>query len=130
MGAPSQQYVARVRSLSVNGQSVNAALPIYAMIDSGSTGLFMTHNLFYPLQEEAHGWRSAAVEFECSDGGRCQLTADRSSPLFLCFPTRFPWFDETRGYLVVLGMAFLQDTSLAIDMDASLMQICQSKLEA
>jgi len=131
MGAPSQQYVAPVARLSINGQPLDTAdLPIYAMVDSGSSGLFMTHNLFYPLIEEARGWRSAAVEFECSDGARCTLSADRSNPQFLCFPTRFPWFDESRGFLIVLGMAFLQDTAITVDTDTNLMQICTTKLEA
>jgi hypothetical protein len=123
MGAPSQQYVARVKSLLVNGQLVRSGLPIYAMIDSGSTGLYMTESLFYPLQRESRGFRSCTVEFETGSGSLTSLTASRASPLFLCFPTRFPWFDEQAGYLLVVGMAFLDDAAVTIDMDRSEMLV-------
>ena len=123
-GALAQQYIARVRRLTVNGEVVRTSKPIFAMVDSGSTGLFMTERLFYPLQEEARGWRSCEVELEARGGLVCRLSAGRSSPLFVCLPTRFPWLDDIgKGHLLVLGMAFLEGRSVSVDMDRSLMQI-------
>ena len=123
-GALAQQYIARVRRLTVNGEIVRSSKPIFAMVDSGSTGMFMTERLFYPLQEEARGWRSCEVELEARGGLICRLSAGRPSPLFVCLPTKFPWLDDIgKGHLLVLGMAFLEGRSVSVDMDRSLMQI-------
>lgn len=122
-GALAQQYIARVRNLQVNGRDVRASKPIYAMLDSGSSGMFMSDELFYPVQEETRGWRTCEVALAGRGGQSYTLSAGRSSPLFLCFPTRFPWFHSTDGYLVILGMAFLTGHAMTVDMDASLMQI-------
>uniref|UniRef100_A0A061S7T2 Uncharacterized protein n=1 Tax=Tetraselmis sp. GSL018 TaxID=582737 RepID=A0A061S7T2_9CHLO len=87
LGAPSQQYVARVRRLHINGRPVLTDRPVYAMLDSGSTGLFVTDTLFYEILMMIESWHSCRVELAARDGTCQALAASRSSPLFMCLPT-------------------------------------------
>ena len=125
LGAPSQQYVVQLSAVYVNGRRLTALLPdgrpapLYGMLDSGSTGLFVSERLFYSLQREAGGWRSCDVEFQTVSGVTQRLSAARPDPQFLAFATDFPWLAEEEGYMFVLGMAFLEGTSMAVDMQES-----------
>ena len=125
LGAPSQQYVVQLSAVYVNGRRLTALLPdgrpapLYGMLDSGSTGLFVSERLFYSLQREAGGWRSCDVEFQTVSGVTQRLSAARPDPQFLAFATDFPWLAEEEGYMFVLGMAFLEGTSMAVDMEES-----------
>jgi hypothetical protein len=115
--APVQQFVGKVKSFYINDRLVRTGgsnQPIYAMIDTGTTGLFVVENMFYPLQKESKGWRSAEVDFETSSGKIVTLRASRPSPLFLVFPTKFDWLPPDAN-LIILGVAFLQDSVLTID---------------
>jgi len=123
LGAPSQQYVARVRRLHINGRPVLTDRPVYAMLDSGSTGLFVTDTLFYEILMMIESWHSCRVELAARDGTCQALAASRSSPLFMCLPTRFPWLGSEEGHMLVLGMCFLQGRTLSVDVETSLMQI-------
>eukprot|EP00854_Cymbomonas_tetramitiformis_P021151 gene21151-25404_t len=120
-GAPVQHYIALVESFIVNGSRVRTPRPIYAMIDTGSSGLYITENMYYDLQREARGWRSAEVAFTTKQGNRISMKAARPNPLFLCLPASFPWLPEESAYLIVVGIAFLENTVLTLDADESKM---------
>ena len=59
--APVQQFVGKVERFFVNGQLVRTSTPIYAMIDTGTTGLYIVESMFYDLQRQAKGFKSAEV---------------------------------------------------------------------
>ncbi|GAB5356035.1 hypothetical protein AAMO2058_000256400 [Amorphochlora amoebiformis] len=108
MGSPVRHYIVRVDHLSVNGQEVRSNIPILAMVDTGTTGLYMSEGLFYKILPESKGFRSCDVAVKTAGGHVHKLTASRPDPYFLAFPISFPWLDEKRAHIVVLGLAFLE----------------------
>ena len=96
------------------------------MLDSGSTGLYVSERIFYSLQREAGGWKSCDVEFSTASGGVCRLSASRASPKFMAFATDFPWLEEEEGHMFVLGTCFLEGTSMVVDAELSRVLITKS----
>jgi hypothetical protein len=122
IGAPSQQYCVRLSSVFVNGKKLVSLMPdgspapLYGMLDSGSTGLFLSERIFYSLQREAGGWRSVELEFETASGSTQRLSSSTStSDKFLAFATEFPWLSEEEGHMFVIGTCFLQGMTMTID---------------
>ena len=93
------------------------------MLDSGSTGLFVSERIFYTLQRQAGGWKSCQVEFATASGGTYTLSAGRASPKFLAFATDFPWLGEEEGHMFVLGTCFLEGLHMEIDTELSRVMI-------
>uniref|UniRef100_A0A7S1NV54 Peptidase A1 domain-containing protein n=1 Tax=Eutreptiella gymnastica TaxID=73025 RepID=A0A7S1NV54_9EUGL len=119
--APVQQYVCRLDGMVVNGQAVRAPGPIFAIIDTGSTGMFINEEFFFPLQRQARGFSSIDVSIRTADDQLIKLSASRADPQFLVLPTSFPWLPRDGTYLLVLGLCFFRQHALTIDMLSSLM---------
>ena len=115
-GAPVAVYAVKVQRLVVNGEVIKAPRPIVAIIDSGTTGISISDDLFdsglLPAQ-----WRDARIELGPTERGRGSTVALEASirnrrppspgvpaspvPLsseeydefpLVCTPVRVPWF--------------------------------------
>eukprot|EP00472_Partenskyella_glossopodia_P010356 CAMPEP_0197516380 /NCGR_PEP_ID=MMETSP1318-20131121/1277_1 /TAXON_ID=552666 /ORGANISM="Partenskyella glossopodia, Strain RCC365" /LENGTH=382 /DNA_ID=CAMNT_0043065097 /DNA_START=152 /DNA_END=1300 /DNA_ORIENTATION=- len=117
MGAPVRHYVVRVGNLNVNGRTVSSSKPIYAMIDSGTTGMYISDGLFYPVLRDFRGFRECEVDLLTEKGNSKTLKASRPDPQFLVFPVNFPWLDESKAHLIVLGLAFMDRYEVTFDVD-------------
>eukprot|EP00241_Pyramimonas_parkeae_P007081 CAMPEP_0114236328 /NCGR_PEP_ID=MMETSP0058-20121206/6782_1 /TAXON_ID=36894 /ORGANISM="Pyramimonas parkeae, CCMP726" /LENGTH=311 /DNA_ID=CAMNT_0001348263 /DNA_START=267 /DNA_END=1202 /DNA_ORIENTATION=- len=122
--APVQHYVVLLQNLVVNDRLVRTSEPIYAMIDTGASGCFITENMFYPLQRQARGWRSMEVDITTYRGETVTLSARRPDPLFLVLPATYPWLPSDAN-LIVLGLSFLRNSKITLDLLQSKMLLRQ-----
>jgi len=72
MGAPVKHYVIKIQHLNINSQIIESVgfgggggvvgrRPLYAMIDTGSTGLYISQKLFYSLLRSSKGFKECEV---------------------------------------------------------------------
>ena len=143
MRAPDLKYACKLSRLVVNGREVVLDAPAVAIIDTGNTGLTVSRELYdsYPqLCDE----RAATVRLELPTerGGVCALEAsvrrrrpaavgippyegDMAAPEFDEFglvvsPVPIRWGSGKGGtpYVLFVGLAFLWQRQLTIDVDA------------
>jgi hypothetical protein len=122
-GSPVEHYATRVVSLRVNGLDIRPAdgKPTFAIFDTGTTGLAISGALWDEclaryVKGQGAPWSSVVdIDMQANQGGRpITMSVDRP------FPTtpiqQIPWtkFD---GHLVVLGLAFLEQRALTVDVD-------------
>mmetsp|Transcript_1039 Transcript_1039/g.1469 ORF Transcript_1039/g.1469 Transcript_1039/m.1469 type:complete len:154 (+) Transcript_1039:98-559(+) len=117
LGAPVKHYIVPVRNLVVNGKSIKSELPILAMVDTGTTGLYISDKLFYKILPESKGFRSCEINIPTEQGNLATLTASRPDPHFLVFPVSFPWLNESKAHMIVVGLAFLDKKQVTFDLD-------------
>jgi len=117
MGSPVKHYISRVDTLRINGEQIRSNLPIYAMVDTGTTGMYISDTLFWDVFKQAKGFRNCQVDLKTEKGHNKPLFASRPDPNFLVFPVNIPWLDERKAHLLVLGLAFLEGSELTFDVD-------------
>ena len=141
--APDLKYACKVSRLLINGRAVPNDAPVVAIIDTGTTGLTISQEL-YDSTPQLYAERAAAVRIELptEQGGICALEAsvrrrrsaatgipsvdvDLAAPEFDEFPlvvspVPIRWGSGKRGtpYVLFVGLAFLWQRQLTIDVDA------------
>eukprot|EP00466_Bigelowiella_natans_P008703 jgi/Bigna1/82880/fgenesh1_pg.98_\ len=117
IGSPVKHYITRVENLVINGEKIRSDLPIYAMVDTGTTGLYISDEFFYNILRRSKGFRNCRVDVKTERHNLQSLSASRPNPHFLVFPVKFPWLDESKAHLIVLGLAFLENGEITFDVD-------------
>ena len=140
--APDLKYACRVKRLLVNGREVRLDSPTVAIIDTGTTGLTLSQQL-YDSRPELYAERAAAVRIELTTerGGVCVLEAsvrrrrsaatgipsvdvDLAAPEFdefplIVSPVPIRWGTGRAGtpFVLFVGLAFLWQRQITIDVD-------------
>jgi len=140
--APDLKYACRVNRLLVNGREIRLDAPTMAIIDTGTTGLTLSKEL-YESQPDLSAVRVAAVRIELptEKGGSCVLEAsvrrrrsaatgipsvgvDLAAPEFdefplIVSPVPIRWGTGRAGtpYVLFVGLAFLWQRQVTIDVD-------------
>ena len=120
-GDPTLHYTAVVKSIYVNGNpfvSSKKKKPIYAIFDSGVSQFVVCQELFDERYAAARAnrerslWGEVEISFESAEGKPITLTATKplTTPL-----GESPW--KVNGYLVVIGLSFLNNNKLLFDLD-------------
>ena len=148
VNAPDLKYAARVERVLINGRVLPLDAPAVAIIDTGTTGLTLSEEL-YEARPELYAERAASVRIELQDeqGGLQALEAsvrrrrpdaagipsvdvDLASPEFDEFPlvvssVPIRWGTGKRGtpYVLFVGLAFLWQRQVTIDVDARRMMV-------
>ena len=140
-GAPDLKYALKVSRFLVNGRAVRIDHPVVACIDTGTTGLQVSTTLYYsdhlplPIQTarlEFVTERGSVEVLEASVRRRRPQSQDipsidiaASAPEFdefpfIVSPTPIGWGDGRgiRPYVIFVGLAFLWQRRLTIDVDA------------
>lgn len=141
-GAPDLKYACEVKRLLINGREVLLDAPTVAIVDTGTTGLTLSEEL-YESRPEFYAERAAAVriELQTDKAGICALEAsvrrrrsaatgipsidvDLASAEFDEFPlvvspVPIRWGTGRRGtpYVLFVGLAFLWQRQVTIDID-------------
>jgi len=120
-GDPTQHYTARAKSIKVNGSFLarGDGKPIYVIFDTGVTGLVVSRELFDERyitarsRRERNLWGDVSVSFKSKMGKTVELSA--ISPVTTVLPEMpLKNFD---GHLVVVGLSFMDDNILTVDID-------------
>ena len=123
---PTIHYVAVASSITVNGSrlaSTSQKGKLYVIFDTGCSGMTISPDLFeeqYSLarsQKAKNVWDKVDVEFKTSSGSSIILTAKR--PITTPLISNSPWGKKLKGHLIVLGLSFLDDLKITIDIDKS-----------
>eukprot|EP00747_Dinoflagellata_sp_TGD_P004229 gnl/TRDRNA2_/TRDRNA2_110911_c1_seq1.p1 gnl/TRDRNA2_/TRDRNA2_110911_c1~~gnl/TRDRNA2_/TRDRNA2_110911_c1_seq1.p1 ORF type:complete len:394 (-),score=45.18 gnl/TRDRNA2_/TRDRNA2_110911_c1_seq1:62-1075(-) len=124
LGAPVFHYAVKVQQLFVNGQLFTAAdRPIYAVFDSGTSGLMVNRDLFDAAEFEL-GVLEVEMRFKAEDGSKVVVSSSRrickNKCLFLCLPIDIPWAGvPQKAHVIFVGVAFLLNQGkITIDADA------------
>lgn len=143
--APDLKYACKVSNLLINGRPVKLDAPTVAIVDTGTTGLTVSEQLFDRLTAQPVG--AVRIELKTESGGVCALEASvrrrRSAPTGI--PSvdanlAAPEFDEFplivsqvpirwgtgRGgtpYVLFVGLAFLWQRQVTIDIDRRRLQV-------
>ena len=120
-GDPTLHYTAVIKSITVNGNpfvSSKKKKPIFAIFDSGVSQFVVCQELFDERYAAARAnrerslWGEVEISFESAEGKPITLTATKplTTPL-----GESPW--KVDGYLVVIGLSFLNNNKLLFDLD-------------
>ena len=116
-------YVGVASSLNVNGYNLASSSrrnKIYVIFDTGCSGMSISTSLFnkrYSIARERREnnlWGNVDVEFNTISGGEVSLSAKR--PITTTLDDQ-PWGKKLDGYLVVLGLAFLDGRKMTVDIE-------------
>jgi hypothetical protein len=123
-GDPVQHYVSKLKSIFINGQQLipRDKRPIYAIIDTGTTGMVVSKELYDQRYIEARERRERKLW-----GGEVELTFETEmkntksikavKPLTTPFDPKPNW-KKFKGHVIVVGLSFLEDQQITIDIDA------------
>jgi hypothetical protein len=128
-GDPVLHYTARANSVMVNGAPLGAShqgrrrpssVPIYVIFDTGVSGMVVSKELLDERYQTARErrernlWGNVQVSFPTRQGNTITLEATKplTTPL-----GQVPWPKFKNAHLVVLGLAFLDQHKLTIDID-------------
>jgi hypothetical protein len=124
-GDPTIHYVAIASSINVNNVTLASTSrkdgKLYVIFDTGCSGMTISPELFdkqYSLarsQKAKNVWDRVEVEFETASGEQVTLSAKR--PIATPLVSDKPWGKRLDGHLIVLGLAFLDDLKMSIDVD-------------
>ena len=128
-GDPVSHYTVKVKEMMVNGCPLSGSgKPIYAIIDTGVTGMVISQELFterYALRrkrKERNMWGDVKISFRTARGGTLSLTA--AKPITTVFRPELVWKRfQNHAHVIVLGLALLDDNKLTIDIDKEKMWI-------
>lgn len=122
-GDPVQHYVSKLKSIFINGQQLipKDKRPIYAIIDTGTTGMVVSKELYDQRYIEARERRERKLW-----GGEVELTFETEmkntksikavKPLTTPFDRKPNW-KKFKGHVIVVGLSFLEDQQITIDID-------------
>lgn len=122
-GAPVQFYAAKASALYANGRRVDQFLdknkPLIVIFDTGVTGAQLSTELFDILGP----LRQLRLDFDASYGDRSVSVAARrkDNARFIVTPVDLPWRNQAKCYVVALGLAFLDQHRLTVDVDRNRM---------
>jgi hypothetical protein len=125
---PVNHYTAQAKGVEVNGfpLAANDGRPIYVIIDTGVTGMVVSRELFderYTSARQRHErnlWGNVTISFKTAQGKLVDVSAKK--PLTTPFDPQVTW-KKFRGHLIVLGLAFLDNNKITIDIDDSRLMI-------
>lgn len=126
--APVVHYTAKAAGFIVNGLplKLDDRTPTYVIVDTGLSGmavsdeLYQGRNLQARKNREKSLWGEVSVSFQTKAGDEVQLSARK--PITTPLGEDKPW-TKFKGNLIVLGLAFLDGTSITIDIDDNKLQI-------
>ena len=126
--APVVHYTAKASRFVVNGFPLysDKKTPIYIIFDTGLSGMAVSdelwdgRNLQARKNREKSLWGNVTVTFETTGGNEVELNA--VNPITGPLGRDTPLTRLKGGNLIVLGLAFLTNTSLTIDADQNQMQ--------
>lgn len=122
-GDPVQHYVSKVKSICINGIPLipSDKRPIYAIFDTGVTGMVLSRELYDQRYLEARTRREKKLW-----GGEVEVTFETAQnkiksivgmkPLTTPFNPRKSW-KKFKGHVIVLGLSFLNGRNLVVDID-------------
>jgi hypothetical protein len=122
-GSPVEHYAARVSGLRVNGRELRPkdGKPIYAIFDTGTTGLAISCKLWDCAMDDyleygSAPWTSTVdVDMRSRKNGQpVRLSVNRPFPTTPIQQLSWKHFD---GHLMVLGLSFLSGRALTVDVD-------------
>jgi hypothetical protein len=122
---PVTHYTAQAKIVEANGYPLLAAndgRPIYVIIDTGVTGMVVSRELFderyaAARQRREHNlWGNVTISFKTAQGKLMDISATK--PLTTPFDPQVTW-KKFHGHLIVLGLAFLDNNRITIDIDDS-----------
>ena len=123
VGDPVQHYVSKLKSISINGTPLipKDKRPIYAIFDTGVTGMVMSRELYDQRYMEARERKErrlwgGEVELTFETARKNMKTIHAVKPLTTPFDPKATW-KKFRGHVIVLGLSFLDDKELTVDMD-------------
>jgi len=126
-GDPTIHYVGMASSITVNGSNLASSASskrnnkLYCIFDTGCTGMSISPSLFderYAVarsRKEKSLWGTVDVEFPTMGGETITLSAKR--PLTTPLGSERPWGKKLDGFLIVLGLAFLEGRKMTVDSD-------------
>ena len=122
-GDPVQHYVSKLKSISINGAPLipKDKRPIYAIFDTGVTGMVMSRELYDQRYMEARERRErrlwgGEVELTFETAKKNSKTISAVKPLTTPFDPKANW-KKFKGHVIVLGLSFLDGKELTVDMD-------------
>eukprot|EP00985_Skeletonema_marinoi_P016171 scaffold8624_cov121-Skeletonema_marinoi.AAC.2 len=126
--APVVHYIAKAAGFIVNGLplKLDDRTPTYVIFDTGLSGmavsdeLYQGRNLQARKNREKSLWGEVKVSFQTKAGDEVELSARK--PITTPLGQDTPW-TKFKGNLIVLGLAFLDGTSMSIDIDDNKLQL-------
>jgi len=126
--APVVHYIAKAAGFIVNGLplKLDDRTPTYVIFDTGLSGmavsdeLYQGRNLQARKNREKSLWGEVRVSFQTKAGDEVELSARK--PITTPLGQDTPW-TKFKGNLIVLGLAFLDGTSMSIDIDDNKLQL-------
>jgi hypothetical protein len=125
---PTVHYTARAKTVLVNGRPLGKhdGKTIYVIFDTGVTGMAVSQELYDESYQSARQmreksqWGQVEVAFRTLGGNVKTLSAVKP----LTTPLRMTW-NGFNSHLIVLGLSFLDNSKIAIDIDAQKLWIDQ-----
>lgn len=126
--APVVHYTAKAAGFVVNGLplKLDEKTPTYVIFDTGLSGMAVSDELYQGRNFQARKnrekslWGEVSVSFQTKAGDEVQLSARK--PITTPLGKDTPW-TKFKGDLIVLGLAFLDRTSMTIDIDDNKLQL-------
>lgn len=139
LGAPVFHYAVKVDELWINGgkyrprDRTRQSKPIYAVFDSGVTGVLVSRDLFYDSDFE-FGTFECHAKIKAEDGESVSVgTSLRTCTgrcLLLALPVDVPWVGFENAHVVFLGLAFMYaNGGVAVDADDGRLRLGASAIE-
>ena len=123
VGDPVQHYVSKLKSITINGTPLipKDKRPIYAIFDTGVTGMVMSRELYDQRYMEARERRErklwgGEVNLTFETARKSSKTISAVKPLTTPFDPKANW-KNFRGHVIVLGLSFLDEMKLTVDID-------------
>lgn len=123
VGDPVQHYVSKLKSITINGTPLipKDKRPIYAIFDTGVTGMVMSRELYDQRYMEARERRErklwgGEVHLTFETARKMSKTISAVKPLTTPFDPKANW-KNFRGHVIVLGLSFLDEMKLTVDID-------------
>ena len=130
--APVVHYTAKAAEFIVNGLplQLDPNTPTYVIFDTGVSGMAVSTELFDGRSIQARKnkektlWGEVSVKFKTNAGDLVELTAKKPITTPLGHDT--PW-TRFKGNLIVLGLAFLVNHVMTVDIDGKKVQFTSDK---
>lgn len=133
-GDPARHYTAKVSNITVNGHLLATSTkkqPIYAIFDTGVTGMVISRDLYdrrYSRaveNREKSFWGFVELSFQTTSISNGKVDRDNNVTMFANKPVTTPlgpssWSATKKHrepYVIVVGLSFLNNTVVTIDID-------------